>query len=37
MIDLDVATLRKPNWQTKEGWADFVAERLDEPELLTRT
>ncbi len=36
MIDLDVATLRKPNWQTKEGWADFVAERLDEPELLTR-
>lgn len=36
MIDLDVGLLRKPNWQTKEGWSDFVGEQLDEPEVLTR-
>lgn len=36
MIDLDIASLRKPNWQTKEGWSDFVGEHLDEPPRLTR-
>lgn len=35
MIDLDVGSLRKPNWQTKEGWWDFVGEQLIEPDVLT--
>lgn len=35
MIDLDFGAVPKPNWQTKEGWAQFVGERLTEPESLT--
>lgn len=34
MIDLDFGAVPKPNWQTKEGWSEFVSERLVEPDLL---
>ncbi len=36
MVDLSVGSLKKPNWQTKEGWSDFVGEQLIEPEVMTR-
>lgn len=35
MIDLDFGAVRKPNWQTKAGWAAFVNEQLQEPELMS--
>ena len=36
MVDLSVGSLKKPNWQTKEGWSDFVGEQLIEPDVMTR-
>ena len=36
MIDLDFGAVPKPNWQTKSGWAAFVAEQLREPAPMSR-
>ncbi|WP_164515508.1 ATP-binding protein [Microbacterium sp. 10M-3C3] len=36
MIELDIDSVPRPNWQTRSGWAAFVEEHLSEPPLLTR-